>query len=852
MSKQAWKNQEKIFHKALELSGQEREVFLQKACSGDEVRLSEVRSLLTAFENDAGFLENQNFEDHLALLHEFRTDAVENSEIGSYRIRSRIGEGGMGKVYDATDARLNRRVALKFLSESLDDDNLARRRLLREAQAAAMLDHPNICSIYGIEQVGEKHFIVMQYVDGFTLADLIKKAPVDPKIVPGIFRQIVSAVAFAHSHGIIHRDLKPANIMIRDDSQIKVLDFGLAKTVRPPGDGNHSSRMSHNGLIIGTVSYMSPEQLRGERLDFQTDIFSIGIILYELITGKNPFARNSQAETIASVLGEQPAPLKDLDAGVSEDLLAIVRKCLEKDKSKRFQSAAEILVELDKTESGNYRQVVSKRRRSLLVKTAIAVSVLIAVLVSAYFYNARGSQKTLAILPISFENPPADKEYLAYGLTQSLIDKLSNLSYLNVKNESITARYRGKAIEPREAGKELNVDAVLTGIIKNRAGELVLETRLIRTSDGEQIDSNKEMIDETKLIGLLENIASRIINKIQTKLTDEDRNKLRQRDTESEAAKNLYFEGRFYLKTRKTSDYADKAVQAFSNAKDLDLRYAKAWAGLAEAYLSKSGPGVKDAIKPQLAAESAKIAANRALELDNTLCEAYNSLGFISLKYDWNWSEAERNFRTAINCDADLLSAYIGLINVLMFHEQFDEALAEAGKIKKIDPFSVSSDNQVAQIYYRKRDYAQVDKVLSELLPRFPDDTRLRNIRVYHFLITGRYKEAVEILEPVYKSEREEDKIFAAAPLGFAYAKMGRPDEALKIIEALGKLKNYVPAQERSLIYVGLGDYDKAFENLNKSCDERFGSLPGWVGDPIVDEVKSDPRFAEIKKCVNL
>lgn len=858
MTGELWEKVEQIFHAALNLPSEDRKLYLERECDGDADLVSEVESLLQSFERDSDFLDEPVFELGLEAFNGKPQKNLTGSTIGFYQLRERIGAGGMGEVYQAFDTRLSRRVALKFLNDSLGNDKTAKHQLVKEAQAVARLEHSNICAVYDIVQSDEHHFIVMQYIDGETLGESAAERNISVEEFKSIARQIVTAVAYAHSHGVLHRDLKPGNIMLTSEGQIKVLDFGLAKIIPQkqfPGldSTNDTGRFSQNGLIIGTVSYMSPEQLRGEKLDYRSDIFAVGIILYELLAKEHPFSRKSQAETIAAVLDGKPSSLHRLVPDFPANLVSIVEKCLAKDRDQRFQSAAEMLVELDKTGSENLREIASKRRLKFYVKTAFAAAILIAVLTFAYFYGAGRSPRKIAVLPISFEVPQAEKEYLAYGLTQGLIDKLSHLSDLNVKNESLTARYRDKLTEPRDAGKELNVDAVLTGIIKNRAGELVLETRLIRTSDGVLIDSFNEKIDETKLIELPESIASRIIGKIQTRLTDEDKNRLQKRDTESEAAKNLYFEGRFYLKTKKGNDYADKAIQAFTNAKDLDLHFAKAWAGLADAYLSKSGPGVKAAIKPQLAAESAKMAANRAVELDNTLCEAYNSLGLINLKYEWNWREAESNFRTAINCDTDLLPAYFGLINVLIFRERFDEALAEAAKIKGIDPFSVSSDNQIAQIYYRKRDYGQVDKILSELLPGFPGDTRLRNIRVYQFLITGQYKEAVEILEPVYRSEKEEDRILAAAPLGFALAKMGRSNEALKIIEALGAFKDvYVPAQEKSLIYVGLGDYDKAFENLNKSCDERFGSLPGWVGDPLVDEVKSDPRFAAIKKCVNL
>lgn len=854
MKKNNWKKVEKIFHATLDLPSAERKTYLQKASAGDDKLFSEVESLIKSLEKDSDFLDEPIFEMGLGALHETGRKKLTDTTIGFYELHEKIGAGGMGEVYRAIDTRLNRRVALKFLSELVEDAPAAKRQLVKEAQASATLEHPNICTVHGFEQTNEHHFIVMQYIEGKTLAEIIEKETIGVKKFESIARQIITAVAFAHSNGVIHRDLKPGNIMLTPEEQIKVLDFGLAKIIQPKrlfeGEIDNKSSFSQNGLIIGTVSYMSPEQLRGEKIDYQSDIFSVGIILYELIAKKNPFSRKSQAETIAAILSDEPLALEKLKPDFPASLINLVEKCLQKKPENRFQSAAEILVKLDKTESKNYREFTFKRRRNFFIKAAFAV-ILLAAFALTYFYNAKHSQRTIAILPISFDDPQSDKEYLAGGLTQSIIDKLSNLSDLDVKHESLIARYKGT--DPRDAGKELNVDAVFVGSIQESSEGLILNTKLIRISDGMMIDSDKEKIDGAKLIELPKSIASRIIDKVQTKLTDEDRAKLAKKDTQSETAKDLYFQGRFHLKRRKERDDVEKAIQFFLKAKDIDLSYARPWAGLADAYLFQSTPGVEEAITPKQSFELAKKMANRALDLDYTLCEVHNSLGLINYRYEWNWNEAERYFRTAIDCDSEFLPARFGLINVLKMREHYDEAMLEAEKIKEFDPASVESDIQIALIYYRKGNYKQMDKVLSGLLERHPDDRRVKHTRVYQFLKTGRFNEAIGILVPIYASNNEEDKIFAAAPLGFAYAKMQRRDEALKIIDALGTFKkNYVPAQERALIYVGLGDYDKVFEFLNQSCDERFASLPGWINDPIVDEVKSDPRFSAIRECVKL
>jgi len=858
MKNKVWEKAEQIFHAALDLRVEDRHLFLQRKCAGDAALFSEVESLLKNFERNADFLEKPVFELGLEAIGGKPQKNLSGSVIGNYQLREKIGSGGMGEVYKALDTRLNRYVALKFLCESLENDSAAKRRFVKEAQAVAMLEHPNICAVHGIEQSDEHHFIVMQFIEGKTLAENIVRQNITVGKFKSLAGQVITAVAFAHSHGVIHLDLKPGNIMLSGDGQIKVLDFGLAKVTAQKQiselRAEDVSHFSQNGLVIGTVSYMSPEQLRGERLDYRSDIFSVGIILYELISKQNPFARESQAEIIAAILSIEPTPLKKLAPDFPAILINLVEKCLQKNKEDRFQSAAELLVEFDRAESAVAGKIFSKYRQEHFVKVAFICLFLLAVWSGIFIYLTNPRQKTLAVLPIYFDNPPAEKEYLADDLTQSIVDKLSKLPDLKVKNAFFAERYKGKNIELQAAGKQLNADTVFSGIIQNRAEGLFLQTRIIRTSDNVLIDANESKIDETRLVGLPEDIAARIADKIQSNLTKEDKTKLAKKETESNEAKNFYLQGRFFLKKRKDGDSLEKAIEAFTNAKDIDQNYARAWAGLADAYLSQSAPGVKRAIMPERAVELAKLATNKAIALDNTLSDTYNSLGLISLRYDWNWKQAENYFRTAIERDSEFLPARFGLINVLKMQERYGEALEETKKIKEIDPLSVAADIQIALIYYRKRDYRQANEILSELLQRFPDDLRVKYVMVYQLLKTDRFKEATEIIEPIYKSSSEEDKVLAAAPLGFAYAKTGRGAEALKIIEELKTFRKikYVPAQEKALIYVGLGDYDKVFENLNLSCAEKFSSLPGWINDPIVDEVKNDSRFAEIRKCANL
>lgn len=852
-----WEKVESVFHGALELSAADRRNYLARECAGDERLAREVETLIKSFEKDACFLDEPALEFGFAAIHETAQKKLENRTLGTYRIEKKIGAGGMGDVYRAFDTKLNRRVALKFLSAALENDHSAKRLLSREAQAAAALDHPNICAVYGIEQIGADNFIVMQFVEGETLDTALANKTLSFEEFRAVAKQIVAAISFAHAHGVIHRDLKPGNIMLTNDGNIKILDFGLAKIQNKNSiikqENQAHSRFSQNGLVIGTVAYMSPEQLRGERLDYRSDIFSLGVLFYELLLKENPFKRTSQAETIAALLGEESGELKRNLSKLPAKIGAFIEKCLRKEQDARFQSAAEMLLEIDQFET---QSSSSKRRERLkfYAKSALAVLLLACVCAALFFYTGSRPQRTLAVLPFSLDGAETEKEYLTDGLTQSVIDKLANLSDLKVISKFAVAAYKNKKIEPQQAAQELRADAVFTGSIVRRDNNLYLLTKLIRASDNFVIDTQDLKIDESNLIELQEAIAARILAKAKSNLTDADKNRLAKRDTTSNEAKLLYLRGRFVLNRRSDSSDIRSAINLFTEAKELDPAFAKAWTGLADAYLNASLPGVEKAISPEEAVAKSKAAVKQALEIDENLCEAYHSRGMINLKYDWNWQEAKNNFRIAINCDAEFYPAQLGLVNVLRIEGRFQEALEETEKAKKEAPLAASPDLSRAAIYYNLRDYQKMQQILDGLTTFAPPSNRIAYTQAYQFLMTGKLKEAIQLLEKIYKSDKITDKVSVAAPLGFAYAKTGRRAEALKVIENLNSFaeKNYVPSQEKAIVYVGLGDYDRAFEFLSKSCSERFSALPALVYDPIIEEIKTDARFEKIVKCVNL
>ena len=853
MKNDRWAKLEHTFHAAAALPAGDREVYVERECAGDAELIAEVKTLLKSFDSGCDILDEPVFELGLKAISDTPRKDMSGSTIGPYELQERIGAGGMGEVYRAVDTRLNRLVALKFLSNALEDNKEAKRQLVKEAQAVAMLDHPNICAVHGIEQHDDAHFIVMQYIEGQTLADCITQEEIDVDEFKSIARQIVSAVAFAHSHGVIHRDLKPGNIMLTADGKIKVLDFGLAKVIPQTqllgsGATNDISRFSQNGLIIGTVSYMSPEQLRGEKLDYRSDIFSVGIILYELLAKQNPFHRDSQAETIAAILAGEPLSLKE-SRRFPQSLIKITEKCLAKDRNSRFQSAAEILVELDKAEPAVRLDLASSKRSRFLLRAALAAGLLVlAIWLGVFMWSGPPVDRTLAVMPFAFD--VSEKEYLADGLSQSLIDKLGGISGIKVKSEYLVSRYKGKVFDPLAAGRELGVDAVYTGEILSRENALVLATKLVRISDGFVLDTDEQSIDEANLIELQENLATRIAGKIKA-LSDDDRSKLATKDTDNPEAKLLFIRGKFFLERQKDENDLLNAAQDFEKATNLVPLYANAWTGLADAYTLIGVPGHnKGGLKPEEVVARAKFAALKANEIDSISAEPQVSLAMTKLRFDWDWDGAEQNFREAIRRDPALLSAHLGLSNLLIIKGRITESLDEARIAKQLAPFSPIPDLSLARTYSFDRNWTEMEKVLNDALTRYPDHKRLTYFRGLLFLRTEKWEEAIQIFEKTYA----ENKLYGAAPLAWAYARAGRKREAENILAALEVISKdeHVSSQEWAWVHFALGERDKGFEYLRRACDERFSVFPYALIDPALDEFRGDPRFASLRKCGNL
>lgn len=855
MKAEDWERIESLFHAARPLAPEARGVYLDGACSGDSVLRAEVESLLAACGGRERFMEEPAFDLGLKVLAGAAADSLAGRRIGPYQILTQLGRGGMGEVYLAEDTRLGRRVALKFLSAKLVDDNWAKRQLVKEAQSAAMLDHPNICAIHGIEEAEGYSFIAMQYAEGDTLATLIRKQLPDIPQAVSLAVQIAGAVAEAHAHGIIHRDIKPQNIVVTPAGQVKMLDFGLAKIIQLKHDAGplaeDTSQLSNSGLVVGTVTYMSPEQLRAERLDFRSDIFSIGAVLYETVCGKKPFARDSKAEVISAILTSRPAPLTREAGDIPPELSRIIFKCLEKHKEQRYQSASELIYELSRLQEGSAPPLPFWSR---LAPRAAAALLLLVVLAAALLFVSRArpaNVRTLAVLPIANASAAPEMEPLSDGLTEDLVNKLSHLSALRVKALTTVSGYKGRQVDPLEVGRGLHVDAVLVGSLARQGELLVLQASLLDTSDGTQLWGDKFTVRPEEILDLQDAVSEKVTSQLAPQAGEDEKKLLAQRPTQNHEALTEYYRGHDLWEKRNKDNFPE-IMAHYQRAVELDASYARAYAGLADCYVQMNSPAYGN-MSSRDALNKAKYMATRAIELDDSLPEAHTSLGVVLFKFEWNWPEAEKEFRHAIELKPNYAWAHYWYSQLLSVTGRADEAIAQSRTAADLAPFSTAAGNGLCRAFYLARQYGAAESCYGELLGRDRDNVNANYLLSYVYLKQGRYAEAIRILEKIYAKDKDKQRL-AAAPLGFAYGKNGEAGKALKILEDMEEMSKtvYVPPQERAIIYIGLGNNDKVFYWLEKSYDEHFSTLNFLTAEPIYEDIRSDPRFAPLARRINL
>jgi eukaryotic-like serine/threonine-protein kinase len=883
MDKEKWQEISRIFSSALEKSPVDRENFLLEVCGDDEILRQEIENLLNAHESKDSFIDSPK----VGLAPKENQPKLSKDEIiGSFQIIKMLGAGGMGEVYLANDLRLHRQVAIKVLPRNLMIDENARKRFEREAQSAAALEHPHICTIHEIGEYDGFSFIVMQYVEGETLSKKLKGGALKPVDAVNIAVQVADALSEAHDLGIVHRDIKPANIIISGNNQVTVLDFGLAKRIALDSSETGSSlktMLSQPGMILGTVSHMSPEQVRGQEVDTRSDLWSLGVILYQMLAGKLPFSGETVSDTIVSILEKEPFQIDN----IPDQLRQVVRKLLTKNITKRYQSAKDLLKDLknlrrepehstvkgetqeyasEDTRSGqtstqnitnsssNLEYAVTQAKRHKLA-TAISAVFLVAVIFSAVGYfgflskrTGSGQINSIAVMPFVNDSGNPDTEFLSDGMTETLISSLSRISNLSVKARSSVFRYKGKDTSAQTIGKELNVQTILSGRVVQRGDQLILSLELVDVSTENAIWSQQYTRKLTDLISLQSEFASDVSSNLKSKLSGDDEVQVAKNYTANPEAYQLYLKGRFNW-NRRTNVLLKQAVDFFKQAIEKDPNYALAYSGLAETYVLFPS---WDVASSKESMPLAKAAALRALELDDSLAEAHAAFGAYLTEYEYDRVNGEKEYRRAIELNPNYATARQWFaLDILAASKRFDEALAELKLAQELDPLSpVIATNYGDTLVYARR-YDEAIEQYERTLALDPNFAYAHYAIGWVYGLKGMYPEAVA--ETQKSIELNSDPL-AKGYLGLWLAKSGNRKEALNLLDQLNResAQSYVPGYCIALIYIGLNEKEEALNSLEKVVADRTPTLVYYAAGPELDDLRAEPRFKDMLKRMNL
>ena len=832
-----------------------------------------------------------------------RTPLPPGTQLGRYEIRSQLGAGGMGEVYLALDTELERTVAIKILPERVIPDPRVLQRFIQEAKAASALNHPHILTIYEIGNTGKLAFIATEFIDGHTLRLLIKKGELALPDVLEIATQAASALEAAHAAGIVHRDVKPENIMVRRDRYVKLLDFGLAKLLQPVGTTDSSAPTkalinTDAGTVMGTATYMSPEQARGLVVDVRTDLWSLGAVIYEMITGMPPFAADSKNETISLILQKEPVPLTRFVRTVPAELERIVSKALTKDIEERYQTAKDLHIdlkrlrqrvaldaELERTGGGTAdRQYtgasvgdssitavhrlttqrserpapssieyvlsgIKTHRKTTAIVVLLVIAALAAVALYSYRTKTNAAIDSIAVLPFENQSRETDAEYLSDGITESVINSLTQLPNLRVVTRSTVFRYKGKQTDPVAIGKELGVGAVLTGRLLQRGDNLTISTELLDVRDNKQIWGEQYQRKLSDLLATQRDIAREIAANLRPKLFATSEVELRSSNTTDNAeAYQLYLHGRYFFR-KFTPAAHQRAAQYFSEALAKDPNYALAYVGLADTYAASAA---NSWIPPGEGYPKAMAAVQRALAIDENLAEAHTNFGAMMMFYELDWLKAEREFKRSIELNPNYPETYELHSYMLSATGQVTEAIDVMKRGLMVAPLSLPLSDDLGQAYYWARRY---DEALDQYRKSISIDAHhpgaYAGVGVV-FLQKRMYREAVESFHKAIDSMDRTSTLLGL--LGYTHAMAGRKTEALKILDELKQMEKskYVSPYDLAVVYTGLGDQDRAIEQLNKAYEQRAGWIIMLKVEPIFDPLRSDPRFVELLQRLRL
>jgi len=825
------------------------------------------------------------------------TSISPGARLGRYEIRSKIGAGGMGEVYLAQDTtELDRRVALKILPGEVAADKDRLQRFTQEAHTVSNLNHPNILTIYEFGQADSFHFIATEFIDGETLRERMRKGTIELSEILDVAAQIANGLSAAHAAGIVHRDIKPENVMLRRDGIVKVLDFGLAKlTERVPPDSvdreapTRAVVNTEPGVVMGTAVYMSPEQARGLPLDARTDIFSLGVLVYEMVAGRTPFDGSNTNEILASLLSDKEyAPLARFARQVPIELERIVETALRKNREERYQTIKDMLLDVKRlkhrreidaeVERSRSPEITSDQamaaatpppsssqaaqtspiteslvrgikhhKRGLIIAFAMLIVAVASLAYRFYFATPARAIDSIVVLPLVNTSNDPNTEYLSEGISEALINSLTELQQLRVVARATAFRYKGKEVDPQVIGRELNVRAVLMGKISEMGDTLNIQVDLVDATTGAQLWGQEYERKVSDVLSRKQAVAREVTEKLRLRLSGEEKQRLDKRDTTNAEAYQFYLRGR-YLWNQRTPDALQKAIEQFQQAIDRDPNYALGYVGLADCYLAREiyaiGTSSENLAK-------ARAAADQALQVNNSLSEARTSSGMVYLQ-QWRLREAEEEFKRALSLNPNYPIAHQWFSAYYQCSGRFDDALREIKRAQELDPLSPIISVGVALVYLSKHDSNSAIEQCQRVLELDPRIHGAHHNLGFAYLQQHRNEEAIaELQKAVELSGRISLNL---ASLGYCYALGSKRAEALAIIKELEErhARGQATGVQLATVYAGLGDKDHAFAWLEKDFQQHTPGLLWIVWWVPFEDLRADPRYVDLVRRMRL